>query len=281
MLGATVYTFSIILGVFLIGLGLGSGLASQMARQMKRPRVALGICQILLAAAIAWTAYTLADALPNWPINPLLAKSAVFNFQVDIMRCMWAIFPAAFLWGASFPFALAAAASRSEDSGKLVGQVYAANTVGGIVGALAFSIVLIPWIGTQDSQRLLIALATISALIVLAPLARSLSKSGIAALAASVIAVIWMIPLAISPGPVAGRRLWTPQHAAANQSRQSAATSAKAAIRRSRFPELPDGKHYFHVAGKVEASTEPYDMRLQRMLGHVPAMFLIRTRNPS
>ena len=57
---------------------------------MKRPRVALGVCQILLAAAIAWTAYTLADALPNWPIDPLLAKSAVFNFQVDIMRCMWA-----------------------------------------------------------------------------------------------------------------------------------------------------------------------------------------------
>ena len=58
-----------------------------------------------------------------------------------------------------------------------MGEVYAANTVGGIVGALAFSIVLIPWIGTQDSQRLLIALATISALIVLAPLARSLSKT--------------------------------------------------------------------------------------------------------
>ena len=59
------------------------------------------------------------------------------------MRCMWAVFPAACLWGASFPFALAAAAERSEDSGTLVGRVYAANTVGGIFGALAFSIILI------------------------------------------------------------------------------------------------------------------------------------------
>ncbi len=270
MLGATVYTFSIILGVFLIGLGLGSGLASQMAREMKRPRVALGVCQILLAAAIAWTAYTLADALPNWPINPLLAKSAVFNFQVDIMRCMWAIFPAAFLWGASFPFALAAAASRSEDSGKLVGQVYAANTVGGIIGALAFSIVLIPWIGTQDSQRLLIGLATISALIVLAPLAWSLSKSGIAALVASVIAVTWMIS-AISPVPwlavAYGRRMLLQTNPGKALYVGEGRNSSVA------ISELPDGKHYFHVAGKVEASTEPYDMRLQRMLGHVPAMF--------
>ncbi|MDT7768511.1 MAG: spermidine synthase, partial [Mycobacterium sp.] len=182
MLGATVYTFSIILAVFLAGLGLGSGLASHFARQMKGPRFALGVCQILLAAAIAWTAYTLADALPNWPIDSLLARSAVFNFQVDIMRCMWAVFPAACLWGASFPFALAAAAERSEDSGTLVGRVYAANTVGGIFGALAFSIILIPWIGTQDCQRLLIALATISALIVFAPIARSAEKRGVAAI---------------------------------------------------------------------------------------------------
>jgi spermidine synthase len=28
----------------------------------------------------------------------------------------------------------------------------------------------------------------------------------------------------------------------------------------------------FHVSGKVEASTEPFDMRLQRMLGHMPAL---------
>jgi spermidine synthase len=270
MLGATVYTFSIILAVFLAGLGLGSGLASHLARQMKGPRVALGVCQILLAAAIAWTAYTLADALPYWPIDPLLARSAVFNFQVDIMRCMWAVFPAACLWGASFPFALAAAAERSEDSGTLVGRVYAANTVGGIFGALAFSIVLIPWIGTQDCQRLLIALATISALIVFAPIARSFEKRGVAAIVASVVAVIWMIA-SVSPVPwlavAYGRRMLlqtNPGRAlyVGEGRNYSVAVS-----------EPPDGSRYFHVAGKVEASTAPSDMRLQRMLGHLPALF--------
>jgi spermidine synthase len=33
-----------------------------------------------------------------------------------------------------------------------------------------------------------------------------------------------------------------------------------------------DGAIQFHVSGKVEASTEPYDMRLQRMLGHLPSL---------
>jgi spermidine synthase len=32
------------------------------------------------------------------------------------------------------------------------------------------------------------------------------------------------------------------------------------------------GTVYFHVSGKVEASTEPQDMSLQRMLGHLPAL---------
>jgi spermidine synthase len=36
--------------------------------------------------------------------------------------------------------------------------------------------------------------------------------------------------------------------------------------------QLDGGQVYFHVSGKVEASTEPYDMRLQRMLGHIPAL---------
>ena len=36
--------------------------------------------------------------------------------------------------------------------------------------------------------------------------------------------------------------------------------------------QLPGGQIYFHVSGKVEASNEPFDMRLQRMLGHLPAL---------
>src|SRR6185503_11895698 len=36
--------------------------------------------------------------------------------------------------------------------------------------------------------------------------------------------------------------------------------------------ELSDGTRNFHVSGKIEASTDPRDMRLQRMLGHIPAL---------
>jgi len=36
--------------------------------------------------------------------------------------------------------------------------------------------------------------------------------------------------------------------------------------------ELANGVRNFHVAGKIEASSEPQDMRLQRMLGHMSAL---------
>ena len=37
--------------------------------------------------------------------------------------------------------------------------------------------------------------------------------------------------------------------------------------------EMSNGVRNFHVSGKVEASSEPQDMRLQRMLGHISALF--------
>ena len=151
MLGATVYTFSIILAVFLVGLGIGSGIGAFVSRGV-RARIALGWCQVLLALAIGWTAFMLADSLPFWPIDPWLSSNPWLDFQLDLVRCAWAIFPATCLWGASFPLAIAAASSPGKDPGRLVGNIYAANTVGAIVGALGFSIILIAWIGTRQSE---------------------------------------------------------------------------------------------------------------------------------
>src|SRR5512132_3434067 len=59
LFGATVYTFSLILAVFLLGLGIGSSIGSAMSARLTRPRLALGWCQMLLCAAMAWTAYML------------------------------------------------------------------------------------------------------------------------------------------------------------------------------------------------------------------------------
>ena len=135
LLGATVYTFSIILAVFLFGLWAGSSAGSALARRVSEPRLALAACQLLLALAIAWTAFTIAAVLPYWPVDPWLSTSPWFNFDLDVTRCLRAILPATLLWGASFPLALASAAREGEDPGRISGEVYASNTAGSIVGA--------------------------------------------------------------------------------------------------------------------------------------------------
>ena len=269
MLGATVYTFSIILAIFLVGLGLGSTVGSVISRSV-RARAALGYGQLLLVAAIAWTAFCLARSLPYWPINPLLSHDPWFTFQIDIVRVLWAIFPATLLWGASFPLALAAAATKDDDPGRLVGGIYAANTAGAIVGALAFSVILIPHIGTQNCERTLIAIAALSALVVLGPFVWThRQKFGAALVIASMFGAGYLVAYTpeVPPGLIAyGRRfllnLTTSEILYVGEGLNSS-------IAISRYN---DGAIQFHVSGKVEASTEMYDMRLQRALGHLAGL---------
>ena len=115
----------------------------------------------------------LADSMPYWPVNPLLSSSPWFTFQIDLVRSLWAVLPATLLWGASFPLALAAVAAQGEDPGRLVGGIYAANTVGAILGALAFSIVIIPLAGTRNAERLLMTFSAIAAILALAYLGKA------------------------------------------------------------------------------------------------------------
>jgi spermidine synthase len=290
MLGATVYTFSIILAVFLGGLGIGSSVGSLLARRTVRPRLVLGGCQLLLAGAIAWAAYLLTQPLPSWPIDPSLSRDPWPDFRVDLLRCAWTILPAATLWGASFPLALAAVAARGQDPGRLVGGVYAANTAGAIAGAIGSSLWLIAWAGTQASQRLLIGLSAATALVLLAPALRpfggpppnggapkgtGLRWTGagwLAAAAGAAALLAWSVPPV--PGALVawGRQL---QFRAGAADIVYVGEGMNASVAVSQHEQT----RAFHVSGKVEASTVPEDMRVQRMLGHLPALLHPRPRS--
>src|SRR6185295_10626420 len=93
LIGGTVYTFSIILAMFLVGLGIGSSVGALLARTLARPRLALAGCQFLLMGATAWAAAMITRSLPYWPVNPALSPSPWFNFQLDLARGLWAVLP--------------------------------------------------------------------------------------------------------------------------------------------------------------------------------------------
>jgi spermidine synthase len=275
LIGGTTYTFSLILAAFLTGIGIGSAIGSAIARNIKQPRVALGWSQALLCAAIAWSAYVLTASLPWWPIDPSLSDNPWFNFQLDFVRSLWALLPGTLLWGASFPLALAALATEGRDPAKLVGRVYAANTVGAIVGALGASLVLVSWLGSQHTQQLLILLCGLSALVALEPVPGA-TGAGRPWMRFAVIVIVVMgtcgtlMANAVPKLPgllVAYGRFTATKSGQGDVLYVGEGLSSSVAV-----TQLGNGVRSYHNAGKVQASSDPEDMRLQRMLGHLTTL---------
>jgi spermidine synthase len=264
LLGGTVYTFALILAVFLAGLGLGSGAGSAIGVRSKDPAIVFAWCQFALAAAIAWAAYVLMQALPYWPVNPSIAPDPWFQFQLDLVRCMVAVLPGAILWGASFPLALAAVASTDDDPARVVGGVYAANTLGAIAGSLLAALVMIVWLGSQRSLQVLILVTAFSGLLLLIRARRPMAAGLIACVLAGAMA------LTVRPIPgifVAYGRFTATQLGQADVFYVGEGWNASVAV-----SDRSNGVRNYHNAGKVQASSEPQDMRLQRMLGHLTTL---------
>jgi spermidine synthase len=279
MLGATVYVFSVILAVFLTGLALGSAAGSWLVKQIENPRLALAVSQLLLMLGIGWTAYLIADSLPYWNASPLLTAGPWLMFRLDLIRSFAAILPPTLLWGASFPLACAALASPGEDSGRIVGRIYAANTLGAIAGAVATSVVLIPAIGTRQTERILLAAALVAGFAILIRERSLRSRDRERAVVAALIllslplaaVLIWRVhPI---PGAVIayGRRMssW-------NGTVLYTAEGINSSVAIS---QSSDGQTEVDVNGHVEATTEPYDMKLQRMVGHLPGVLHAHPRS--
>jgi len=309
-LGATVYTFSIILAVFLTGIGIGSSGGAYLARKVARARASLGICQLLIAAAVFWAALII-YIIPNWDISPNNITKAYgpwAMFSLDILRAIIAVLPGALLWGASFPLALAAVADRNQDSGRMVGGIYAANTVGAILGSLFFSMIIIPRVGTQGGHRLLIILTAISAMVAFRPFftsrrdgagqetkeppSQGLSKGKLAgaliSLAAVVLFAVYVSPVnwaAVAFGRYANS--WLKRgNLVKDITKEENVPIERTSREINRYclyvgegmnvsvavTKSTSGWRFFHGAGKVQASSNPQDMRLQRMLGHLSVL---------
>ena len=297
LFGATVYTFSLIRAVFLTGLGIGSVTGSVLSKTIN-PRIAFACCQLLVVAAIAWTAHELGVSLPYWPINPAISASIRLNFKLDLVRALWAVLPPALLWGASFPLALAAVSTRGRDAGRLVGGIYAANTIGAVGGALTASLVLVAAVGSARTQQIMMIVSALAGLLVLVPLVtvrlkvetselvngrigelgveittspnRQATKCQAGALAAAAVLTVFFVR---SVPPVPGMLVAHGRFAATLLGQAGDIIYVGEGLQSSiAVSRLPSGKLGYHNAGKIQASSAPEDMRLQRMLGHLTTL---------
>ncbi len=284
--GATVYTFTIILAVFLAGLGIGSAAGSFLVRHVRSPRAVLGWCQLSLAAAIPFCAYMIWLELPYWQINPEFRSNPGQRYLHDLVRGIVAMLPATCLWGASFPLALAAAAEDGQEPGHLVGGLYAANTAGAILGALLFSMLVIPGVGTQAAQQVLTLVAGATASLMLWPRFSSApgvwrASSTVAsagtrwggrhAVVAALVVVAFVASMARMVPAIRGNVIAYGRNVALYPPTESYLFVGEGSTSSVAVSEN-EGYRYISVGGKIMASSVPTDMRLQRMLGHLPAL---------
>ena len=98
-------------------------------------------------------------------IYPSLAESPVLLALVRFVLAILALAPATLLMGATLP---TLTRFLTKDGAGIAGafqKLYAANTLGAIVGSLGASLVLTIWLGTQHAQQLLILIAAVSGML--------------------------------------------------------------------------------------------------------------------
>ncbi|MCW5805783.1 MAG: fused MFS/spermidine synthase, partial [Deltaproteobacteria bacterium] len=155
LLGGSTFTFGLVLAAALLGIGLGA-LVYRWPGARRRP-TAMGFAAVCGAEAALmlvplWLGddlAVLAIALREWGnlgFGPLVAG------WIAIVAIV--VLPAAFVAGIQFPLLVGLARPEGDRIGARVGRVYAVNTAGAIVGALAGGFGMMSALGAVGAWRL-------------------------------------------------------------------------------------------------------------------------------
>ncbi len=177
VVGGSTYAFTLVLLMFLLGIGLGSAVVA--ARRTARPTtaadaaVAQGItgagAALLLGFFGALPLYIL--AVLQHPGFGTTARLALLGVAVGAVVLIPAIG-----MGLSFPLLADLAAPRDAARGADVGAAYALNTLGSIAGAVLTGFVLVVALGTETTLRIGLVVNGVVALVLAIYAARGVAE---------------------------------------------------------------------------------------------------------
>jgi len=150
LLGSSVFSFTLILLAFLIGLGAGAALFARWSQRTPHPIRWLAALHLATAAAVGLT-YLFTDKVPY--IFTWLLRSSSFGVDA-ILFCQFAlacvtVLPATLLMGGVFPLTVRVATGGLDSVGHDVGNAYALNTLGAIIGSFLAGFVVLPGLGLE------------------------------------------------------------------------------------------------------------------------------------
>lgn len=176
---STAFTFGTVLSIFLLGLGVGSAIGGVWAQRLRHPLRAFLICQCLLLILSGlslgllsvipidttyfsgfvdyWSQYT------EFPLGRSDDTSWIYKLYVALPLALYGL--PTLLMGLSFGILQRAVQNDSSTAGFKVGALQGANIFGNVLGSLLTGLVLLSWIGTTGSVRILLLIGVGFALV--------------------------------------------------------------------------------------------------------------------
>lgn len=158
--GADTIAAALVVGAFLLGLGIGSLVAGLVADRLSRRAalLAFALCEVGIAAFAVASPWLYYDVIYR-ELLPLSSSRGVI-FAVVFAGLLWPTF----LMGCSLPFLSKAVVSEIAGSAKLIGWLYGLNTLGAGVGAFVGGWYLIGTFGFDRAVHIGAALNLVVAL---------------------------------------------------------------------------------------------------------------------
>ncbi|WP_312682346.1 fused MFS/spermidine synthase [Stenotrophomonas chelatiphaga] len=151
-LGTTLHSFELMLAAFIAGIAFGGLWLRHRADRMASPLRAAGWVQVLMGLAALASMFVYAQAFEwvGWLMRVIVRSAEGYGLYsvASAVIAVLVMFPAAFFAGMTLPL-LTLALLRQGRGERVIGQVYAFNTVGAIVGVLAAVHVLMPVLGLK------------------------------------------------------------------------------------------------------------------------------------
>ncbi len=155
VLGSSIYIFSVVLALFLGALGLGAAASAGFLKlspaksRLFFSGIALGSALLVVLSTIQFS--VIPELLGRWFVSWDLKSRFDRVLLAQVLLAMMVIAPPVLLMGGLFPAALRVGIGPSGKAGRNVAGLYAWNTVGAILGALAASFVLVPLLGIRGA----------------------------------------------------------------------------------------------------------------------------------
>jgi len=152
--GNTTQAIAAILTGYFGGMAVGSLVGGRVADRVRSPLRLYGALELLLVAVVLATPllFSLIRSVYGSAYSSLVDQPALLA-GIRFVLAVLALAPATVLMGATLPSLSRHLARRAADLGDVFGRLYAANTLGAIVGSAAAGFILIEVLGLSDSLR--------------------------------------------------------------------------------------------------------------------------------